>query len=138
MEPLAAVGLVCNILQLIELGSQTYGLIKAAYQKGSINDSLNEKSIMLESISERIRPVNRPARKHEQQLVDMADSCARAARQLREEINYLVGSANQGRLSFALKAVFMTSWRKTRLERLKNELNEAEKLMHSGLLVQIM
>lgn len=138
MEPAAALGLVCNIFQLIEVGSQTYALIKDVYQKGSIDGSLNEKSVILENISKRIQPVNRHATKHEKQLVEMAESCARAARQLREEINYLVGNAKRGSLLFGVKVVLMTLWRKSRLERLKKELDEAEKLMHSGLLVQIM
>lgn len=138
LEPLTALGLVCNILQLIEVGSQTYELIKVVYQKGLIDDSLNQKAVILGNISEGIKPVNRPAKKHEQQLVETAESCARAARQLREEIIHLVGNAKKGRLLFALKIAFKTLWRKPRLERLKNELDEAEKLMQTGLLAQIM
>lgn len=138
VEPLAALGLVCNILQLIEVGSQTYGLIKAVYQRGSIDGSIKEKALILRNISEDIKPVNRPAKKHEQQLVETAETCARAARQLQEEVIHLVGNAKKGRLFSALKVAFKTLWRRSRLERLKNELDEAENLMKTGLLVQIM
>lgn len=138
LEPLAALGLVCNILQVIEVGSQAYELIKFVYHRGSIDDSLNQKAVILGNVMEDIKPVNRPAKKHEQQLVETAERCARAARQVREEIIHLVGNAKKGRLSFALKVAFKTLWRKPRLERLKNELDEADKLMQTGLLVQIM
>lgn len=138
MEPAAALGLVCNIFQLIEVGCQTYELIKAVYQRGSIDENLHEKAIILGNISEDMKPVNRPAKKRERQLVDTAEICARAARQLREEIKYLVSRAEKGKLSSAIKTVSMTLWRKPRLERLKKELDEAEKLMQSGLLAQIM
>lgn len=138
MEPAAALGLVCNIFQLIEVGYQTYELIKVVYQRGSIDDNLEKKAIILGSISEDIKPLNRPAKKHERQLVATTEICARAARQLREEITYLISRAEKGRLSYAVKAVSMILWRKPRLERLKKELDEAEKLMQSGLLAQIM
>lgn len=138
LEPLAALGLACNIFQLIEVGSQTYKLIKDVYEGGSIDDSLSQKAAILGNISEGIQPGVRPVKKHEQQLVETAESCARAARQLREEIIYLVGNAKKGRLSSAVKAVLMTLWRKPRLERLKNELDEAEKLMNTVILAQIM
>lgn len=138
MEPAAALGLVCNIFQLIEVGSQTYELIKAVYQRGSIDDSLHKKAIILGNISEEMKPINRPAEKRERQLVETADICARAARQLREEIKYLVSRAEKGKLSAAVKVVSMTLWRKPRLERLKKEMDEAEKLMQSSLLAQIM
>lgn len=138
IEPLAALSLACNILQLIEVGSQTYDLIKLVYQGGSIDDSLNQKAVLLGNISDDIKPVNRPANRHEQQLIETAESCARAARQLREEINHLIGNAKKGRLSSAVKGAVRTLWRKPRLERLKNELDDAEKLIQTGLLVQVM
>lgn len=138
LEPLAALSLVCNILQLIEVGSQTYKLVKFVYEGGSIGNDLIQKAAILGNIAKDIQPVIRPRKKDEQQLVETAESCARAARQLREEAIYLAGNAKKGRLSSAVKAVRMILWRKPRLERLKNELDEAEKLMNTSLLAQIM
>ncbi|ETS80322.1 hypothetical protein PFICI_07851 [Pestalotiopsis fici W106-1] len=139
LEPLAALGLACNVLQVVEVGLQTINLIKVVYQGGSIDDALEQNAVILANISREVKKSKQPAKcpKHEQQLIAAAERCSTAARDLTEEIQFLVGSAKKGSLASTLKVVARTSWRRRRLERLKENLDSAEKLMNTGLLVRI-
>ncbi|KAF3016413.1 hypothetical protein E8E14_002767 [Neopestalotiopsis sp. 37M] len=139
LEPLAALSLACNVLQLVEVGHQTITLIKIVYQGKLIDDALDQKAAILGGISDEVKTYKRPAQcpKHEQQLLAAADRCSIAARDLREEIQFLVGNAKKGSLASTLKVVAKTNWRRRRLERLKENLDSTEKLLHTGLLTRI-
>lgn len=141
LEPLAALGLACNIFQLIEVGRDTIKLAKAIYQSStpSIDKELEENAIVLDNISREVKSAQRPTRpsKLEQQLLVTAERCSSAARDLEEEVRFLLGNAKQNQLASTLKAVAKTTWRKRRLDRLKKSLEEAENLMKTTLLAQI-
>lgn len=139
LEPLAALSLACNVLQLVEVGRQTIDLIKTVYRGGTPDDSLDRNAAVLGSISHEVKTCKRPANcpKYEQQLLVAAERCSTAARDLREEIQFLVGNAKQGCLASTLRVVAKTNWRRRRLERLKENLDSTEKLMQTGLLTRI-
>lgn len=139
LEPLAALGLACNILQLVEVGHETINLIKSVYRGGSPDTSLDQNAAILWGISDEVKACRRPTKcpKHEQQLLVAAERCSTAARDLREEIQFLVGNAKHGSLTSTLKVVAKTNWRRRRLERLKETLDSAEKLMQTGLLTRV-
>lgn len=138
LEPLVALGLVCNILQIIDVGRQTVDLIKNVYQNGSVDGALTHNAALLASISDTLPgPIKRPEKKHEQQLISTADICSKAARELQEEVHFLAGNVKKGSLARATLKVAIVTWRKPRLERLTNELVRAERLMQTGLLAAI-
>lgn len=139
LEPLAALGLACNVLQLVEIGHETINLIKTVYRGVSPDVTLDQNAAILGSILDEIKTCKRPAKcpKHEQQLLVAAERCSTAARDLREEIQFLVGNAKQGSLASTLKVVTKTNWRRRRLERLRESLDSTEKLMQTGLLARI-
>lgn len=141
LEPLAALGLACNILQLIEIGCNTIKLAKNIYQSSSpaIDQTLQDNAAVLHTISSEVKAAKRPASlsKLDQQLVTTADKCFAATRDLEEEVQFLLTNAKQNQLAATLKIVTKTTWRKRRLDRLKESLENAEKLMTKTLLAQI-
>lgn len=139
LEPLVALGLVCNVLQLVDVGRQTISFIKHVYSNGSIDGDPRENATILADISAQIKDNKTPATcpRHEQQLLKAAEKCFTAARDLCEEINYLLSNAKLGSLASAFKVAAKTNWRKRRLERLKNDLDEVERLLQTGLLARI-
>lgn len=141
LEPLAALGLACNIFQLIEVGRDTINLAKGIYQSSTpcIDKALQDNAVVLDNISREVKATQRPTRpsKLEQQLLVTAEKCSSAARDLEEEVRFLLGNAKQNQLASALKVVAKTTWRKRRLDRLKEGLESAEKLMKTTLLAQI-
>lgn len=141
LEPLVALGLACNIFQLIEVGRDTIKLAKEIYQSSrpSIDKALEENAIVLDNISREVKAAQRPTRpsKLEQQLLVTAERCSSAARDLEEEVSFLLENAKRNQLVSTLKAVARTTWRKRRLDRLREGLENAEKLMKTTLLAQI-
>jgi hypothetical protein len=141
LEPLVALGLACNIFQLVEYGCSTIKLAKSIYQSSSpvVNKALQENALALSTISGEIKAAQRPANpsRLDKQLLATIDECYSAARDLQEEVSFLLGNAKQHQLAATLKVVAKTTWRKRRLDRLKQSLENAETQMRNTLLAQI-
>lgn len=138
LEPLAALGLACNILQIVELGQKTTACIKDVYQGRIPDEELKKNAVALESLANDIRKPSRSGKKtFEEILLQSAASCSIAARELREEVHFLFDNPKRGSLGSALKVMAKVAWRKHRLERLKEKLDKEEKRMKTSLLAQI-
>ncbi|KAG8162254.1 hypothetical protein KVR01_008019 [Diaporthe batatas] len=133
LEPLVALGLACNILQLIEVGCNTIKLTKAIYQSSSpaIDKTLQDNAAVLSTISGEVKAAPRPTNlsKLDQRLVDTADKCFAAARDLEEEVVFLLSNAKKNQLAATLKIVAKTT--------LRESLENAEKLMMKTLLAHL-
>lgn len=137
LEPLVALGLACNVLQLVELGKNTISHIKAVYQGGKLDTTITENAAALKTLADEIKtpkPVGK--RKYEVELQKSAEKCSTAARDLCEEVRFLETNARQGSLISALKVASKVTWRKRRLERHLEGLDQAEKNMQTWLLAQ--
>lgn len=138
LEPIAALSLACNILQLVELGRQTIDCIKTVYQDGKPDEELEQKTATLKMLTDEVKKCSRPGRKKSEEiLLQSATKCSTAANDLGEEVRFLSGKAKQGSLVSALKVTSKVAWRKRRLDRHKKNLDEAENLMQTSLLAQI-
>ncbi|KAH7122986.1 hypothetical protein EDB81DRAFT_604831, partial [Dactylonectria macrodidyma] len=140
MSGLEALGLACSIFQVISFSREVLGIAKRVYQDGSFDESLADYSDCLSNISTHIQTVEIPgtkAKKHELDLIKIAERCQIASRDLREEIAFILGASAKGNLMSTLKVAAKTTWRKRRLDRLEKDLSNAERLMHSGILARI-
>ncbi|KAG6358431.1 hypothetical protein INS49_014315 [Diaporthe citri] len=142
LEPIAALGLACNILQVIGTGLETVRVAKQVYQNDKLDPALTESARILDDLSSRIRSTTTVAstakpKAQEKQLFDLAEKCQRASRALCEEVNFLNGQPTKAKLSGSIKTALKTMWRKRRLETLDQQLKEAESLLQTGLLTTI-
>lgn len=159
LEPVAALGLACNILQVIEVGLNTIRVAKRVYKDGALDPALTESASALESISSRIlgataatttisatststtststRAGAARAKSLDKQLSELADKCQGAARDLREEVNFLNGHPTRAKLVATLKITAKTTWRKRRLEKLEGKLKDAQVLLQTSLLARV-
>ncbi|KAK2756010.1 hypothetical protein CKAH01_17224 [Colletotrichum kahawae] len=139
MESIAALGLACNVFQVISFGQETMNLVRDVYGKGSIEVPLAEYAVTLRDAAAHIKAFELPEkpRKHEVQLADNAAKCHLVARDLGEEINFLLAEKAKGDLLKTLKTVTKMAWRKRRLDRLEKQLRDLEKQMQSGLLARL-
>lgn len=157
LEPIAALGLACNILQVIEVGLNTIRVAKQVYKDGSLDPALTENASALENISSRIRgttatisvtttssiaststraSTNR-AGSPDKQLLELADKCQGAARDLREEVNFLNGHPTKAKLIATLKITAKTTWRRRRLKRLEGKLKDTQSVLQTSLLARV-
>lgn len=152
LEPLAALGLACNILQLVELGRQTIGLIKDVHDEGQPNDikATGEKAAVLKRIADQVKDESPPKDKNldpcEHTLLRLADQCSTAANDLGKEVRAILGDVvqvrNPGKGSLrkfwdTAKVTSKFLLHKGNLKRLQGSLDEAERLLKSGLLADI-
>lgn len=138
LEPIAALGLACNILQLVELGKKTIDRIKTIYQGGKPDEELEQGAAALEELVSQVKKGSQPGKKkYEEILLKSAATCATAASDLREEVRFLSENAKKGSLVSALKVTTRVAWRQRRLERLERNLDAAEQRMQTSLLAQV-
>ncbi|KAK8008150.1 NACHT domain-containing protein [Apiospora marii] len=142
LEPIAALSLACNILQVVGVGRDTVRIAKQVYQDGTLDPALTESAGVLNDLSSQIRVTTEAAsaakpKAQDKQLLDLADKCQRAARDLQEEVNFLNGPPTKAKLVATLKIAAKTTWRKRRLEKLDQRLKDAESFLQTGLLTRI-
>ncbi|KAK7699919.1 hypothetical protein SLS64_011350 [Diaporthe eres] len=138
LEPIAALGLACNILQLAELGKKTIDRIKAIYQGGNPDEELERSAAILEELATEVKKHSQPGRKkYEEILFKSAATCATVAGDLGEELRFLSENAKKGSLVSALKVTTRVAWRQRRLQRLRRNLDAEEQRMQTSLLAQV-
>lgn len=161
LEPLVALSLACNILQIAGTGRETIRAVRQIYEDGTLDPTLLERASDLKSLAKRTQDICTPApaaapsgaptstrgaapvpgprpQQHEKQLSDLATKCMGAARDLQEEINFLNGVAASTKLATTLKIAAKTTWRKRRLDKLDQRLVEAERTLQTGLMARLM
>ncbi|KAM7216370.1 hypothetical protein V8F06_008292 [Rhypophila decipiens] len=166
MEPLVALGVACNILQIITIARETIRIAKEIKDGTQLDPALVTKAADLEDLSARIQsstktvatvvkatprdttiaggaPVayyanpQRSLSAEDQQLLDLADKCVGAARDLRDKVNELIGPPTTSRAAGRFKFAFRVWWNRQKLEGLERKLHEAEQLLQMGLLTRI-
>ncbi|PVH93021.1 hypothetical protein DM02DRAFT_697748 [Periconia macrospinosa] len=142
LEPVAALSFACNILQIIGVGIETVRVARQVYQDGALDSVLTDNATLLRNLSDRVRSVNvvNPGTKlkaQDKQLLELAEKCRDASRDLQEEVNFLNGQPTKAKLVATLKTAAKTTWRKRRLDRLDQRLKDTERLLQTGLLSRI-
>ncbi|KAK8043411.1 hypothetical protein PG993_005841 [Apiospora rasikravindrae] len=142
LEPIAALSLACNVLQVVGIGRETVRIAKQVYQDGKLDPALTESAGVLNDLSGQIRSATTVAsaakpKARDKQLIDLADKCQGAARDLQEEVHFLNGPPTRAKLVATLQIVAKTTWRKRRLEKLDQRLKDAESLLQAGLFTRI-
>lgn len=81
LEALAALGLACNIFQVISFGRETLSLVKSVYRDGTLDNSLMDKITAIQGVASNIIDVNIPqSGNQEKKLVDVTKKCTGVAR----------------------------------------------------------
>jgi hypothetical protein len=142
MEALAALGLACNIIQVLNAANEAYSLSKRLLETGNAYPGLAENATAIKALStslqESLATISQPHTEAERQLLSLAKSCYTSAQELSCELDKLAGSAGiQGKLRESIKAGVKLRLRKGRLERLEKDMRACHTTLESGLLLRI-
>ena len=140
MSGLEALGLACNIMQVISFVHEAVRFCKDVYQGRSPDAQLLEIARSLESLASDVQKHNqalKPQTASQKSLSDIAKKCNIAARALEEEVKFLCSHHGKGNLAATLRVAVKTNWRKSRLERLDKSLHDYQATMESHLLARI-
>ncbi|KAJ0305294.1 hypothetical protein COL5a_008918 [Colletotrichum fioriniae] len=151
LEGIAGLSLACNVMQLISFGHEAISMCRRVYESGSPEPGLSEHAESLKAVCDGLekslgkRPMPAPAPAPaaaavraptmEKRLLDLAAKCIKNARDLEEEMKFL--SPSQPGKMGALVAAPKILWRKRRLERLKGNLDDAQRLMDTSILERL-
>ncbi|KAI6361175.1 hypothetical protein MCOR25_006546 [Pyricularia grisea] len=151
MEALAALGLACNIFQVVSFGRETIQVAKEVYRSGRLDPHLTNGADALNKVISELQASLQPTAATtnrtpsqglqlsnlDKQLVELAKKCQGAGRDLCEEVSFLNSHGTKASLIATIKTATKANWRKRRLETLERKLGDAERLMQTGLLAKI-
>ncbi|ETI21132.1 hypothetical protein G647_07476 [Cladophialophora carrionii CBS 160.54] len=141
MDPVTALGLACNVLTLVELGTDALKVCKALYERGSLDENN-----MIEKYAEGISAANRDVEaSFGQQAVTtharvvklrkIAIEVSAAAAELKTLLNQLKVSKKQ--LGEAFKKSLKTVIKRGAVDRLRGRLERQDSALRSGLLKEL-
>ncbi|OHE91648.1 hypothetical protein CORC01_13038 [Colletotrichum orchidophilum] len=144
LEGIAVLSLACNVMQLISFGHEAVSMCRRIYESGSPEPGLDDYAKGLKAVCDDLekslgkKPTPAPTVKtplSEKRLLDFATKCVKHAKDLEEEMKYL--SPSQPGTFGALAVAPKVMWRKKRLERLRLNLADAQKLMDTSILERL-
>ncbi|EWG41371.1 hypothetical protein FVEG_03504 [Fusarium verticillioides 7600] len=139
LEPLAALGLVCNVLQLVEVGLKTATLCKNAYRTGEPDPELSvyaqNLAVAASSLSQSLERSQHPLSLDDARLLTLARNCRDAEAEWRKETPARLLSQQQPRKRDRFGAVFRGIINKPEIDRLESQLQKAKESLETDLLV---
>ncbi|KAI0853761.1 hypothetical protein F5Y00DRAFT_257063 [Daldinia vernicosa] len=140
MSGLEALGVACNIMQVISFAHETINFCKEIYQGRSFNEYNQQSVVSLVELSAQLQTHFQQAKSQsakEKRLSDIAQKCNVAARALEDEVKFLTSHHAKGNLAATIKTAVKANWRKNRLERLEKSLENYQNTMESHLLARV-
>lgn len=139
LEPVAALSLACNILQLVELGRKTISCIKAAYRGQTPYEGLKSNATELETLTNEMKKNRHTTEggEYDKILRQSVDRCSTAASKLQKELDLVFRSVKPGSFVAAVKVTFAVLGRQPRLDKIKQNLDMEENQLRTRLLVKI-
>ncbi|UPK99485.1 hypothetical protein LCI18_010420 [Fusarium solani-melongenae] len=140
LEPLAALGLACSVMQTITFAGETLSLCRKIYNDGQPDPGLSDYSLGLSKISETLKKnLNRGSGvllSDDLALRDTAEKCLEVATKLAQEMQNLAPQDGQKGVRTSIRLGFKTLFRKPRLEQLEISLRNVQSAMNTQLLVR--
>ncbi|KAI0447575.1 hypothetical protein F4803DRAFT_269231 [Xylaria telfairii] len=110
MDALAALGLVCNILQLVEVSTKLVKTtIKLTGSASGVPDEINDAIVIRDTLVSLLQKVGAPgtvSSKHDQQLAVLAENCRKICQELLDQVNRIKGKGNASKTG-----AFGVAWR---------------------------
>lgn len=144
MEAFAALGIACNILQLISCGLHVASVSKQIYEKGSTdrNDEVSEHAkqmtLITASLNSRLIALSNQGNlsREQQELQKLAVSCQDVSAKLQHEIDRLGGNGQRRRWR-AITASLKTIMHQNTIDGLEKKLREHRSLLQTQLLADL-
>jgi hypothetical protein len=141
LEPLLALSLACNVMQVIDIAFKTTSTCKAIFQSGSLDPTLTRTVAQLMSIFQRLGEsldsATQPRNRDEQALLDVARECSAAAADLKAEVVKISDEASKGKYSGAIGGAMKAIFKRRKIEKLEKSLAACKEVLETHLLVQI-
>ncbi|QGI78447.1 hypothetical protein CEK25_005176 [Fusarium fujikuroi] len=141
LEPLVALGLVCNIVQLVEVGLKTATLCKNAYRTGDPDPELSvyaqNLAVTASSLSQSLEHSQQPLNLDDSRLLTLARDCCDAEAEWRKKTPARFLSQQQPRRRDRFGAVLRGFINKPEIDRLESQLQKTKESLGTDLLTGV-
>ncbi|KAF3009082.1 hypothetical protein E8E14_008384 [Neopestalotiopsis sp. 37M] len=143
MDALAALGIACNLMQVISFAGETITLCKHVYKRGSADPGLEENAktlrVLVRCLDESLHmPTSEvPPDQATVEVQALAKKCLNAVSSLSVQLNEIGTSRSQGRFGKTIIAVSKYLRKASDLRHLQEEIEGYQRILDSGLLIRI-
>lgn len=141
MDPLTAVGIACNVMQVISFSRELISVAHHVYDKGAINESTMDKATHLKALAASIdidtRNLGCPRSASDKEIIQIAKKCHEASEELQKMVLDMGSSSGKGNIANAARISIKTMWRSSRLQKLEHNLTQWQQTLDSGLLTRL-
>ena len=142
MEAIAAVSLACNVMQLISFSHEVIEVARQLYSDGCVDKDLSNVVEQLSGLTASVEKALLPkaTSSSQQRLGDVARKCRDASIKLQDEIKHLSLPPSPGANRSVVQSIRMSVKaisHKSRIMELEKSMLKWQKVMDSGLLLQI-
>lgn len=147
LEPLVALGLACNVFQIVSFAREAYQVSKTVLESGDVpppalTSTLEDLAKIFREVELTTAASGTNLTSHDRELVKIAKECTGAAAALKQELDKIPATpmSGKGRLFkswVAVKAVAGASSRKKKLEKLEQLVETHQKALETRLLATI-
>lgn len=140
MDPLSALSVACNVMQVISFGIETISLCKEIYKTGHPDFNLAASGCHLEeiatSITEQLNRFPNNLTAKDKEFIEVANQCLEDAKALRDEVAYL-DPKKRREIGAAISATVRSFRHSRRLRKLKENLLMSQRTLETSLLGRV-
>lgn len=141
LEPLAALGLACSVMQVISFSKELITTGKSIFRTGKVDPALSQRTdritSLLEGLELRLGAPQQQTTKEHAALTSIARSSLATARELQAEIDSIASLVTKGKFSSAVRGSLRATWRKKKIERLEKSMATCQKALETGVILRI-
>lgn len=141
MEALVALGLACNVIQIISFGRETISICRAFYSDASPDAGVVQNASRLAELSRRLRDLydtaqtRKPLTKAQQELKDIATTLLDVSEQLGKMINKVTPKRKSK--SSAISSAIKYQLQRRKIKELGKEIDQCQNSFQSYVLVHL-
>ncbi|KAK3326881.1 hypothetical protein B0H66DRAFT_170482 [Apodospora peruviana] len=141
MEPLAAFGLACNVMQLIHFTGETASLCKKVFRTGFPDPGLAryvEDSAQLHThITQWMVEAQQPLNEEENELLQIAEKTKEASNNLKREVDRLTRPSAKGKKFASVVGAVKAKIRENKVEKVERRMHDYQRILESRLLFRV-
>ena len=143
LDPLTGVSLLANIIQVVDFSAQTISLCKQIHKDGQGRPELVEAaadfSVANERLQDTLKPITQPSvlDAQDQVLYDLSTKACKTAGELATELERLHVCDGKGRMMHSVQLALKTLWGKSRVEKLRTQMEDYRRALDSSILVDL-
>lgn len=139
LEGIAALGLACNVLQLIGTVASSIAVAKNILKSGTIDPDVEGRNDDLTKLFKDVKGSlsQVPVREDDKELRDIAGCILKITAELKTELTKISGSPSQGRIRKVIAGTIKAIVRQQKLERLEEKVLAYQRTFELRLLISL-